>query len=94
MNNYESIFIMNSNITEEQRKEVISKIEKFISDKGEITKKDDLGVKKLAYEIKKQSTGYYYVIEFKSKSEVIAELERIFRITDEILKFIVVRNDD
>ena len=47
----------------------------------------------LAYEVKKQNQGYYYVINFELKSEDIYELERIYRITDEILKFIVVRKE-
>lgn len=94
MNKYETVFIMNTEVTEQRRKEVVEKIESYISENGEITKVDDMGVRRLAYEVKKQKQGYYYVIEFKTKPENITELERIFRITDEVLKFIVVRQDD
>ena len=54
----------------------------------------ELGKKKLAYEIRKQNEGIYYLFEFESDPDFIKELERIYRITDEIMKFIVVRKDD
>lgn len=94
MNKYETVILINDTLTEEQRKSVISKIENFIQKNGKIIKRDDIGSRKIAYEIKKQNTAYYYVIEFNAKPETIYELERIYRITDEILKFIVVRQDN
>ena len=53
-----------------------------------------MGDKKLAYEVRKHTQAFYYIINFESNPEFIAELERIYRINDEILKFIVVRQDD
>ena len=50
-----------------------------------------MGKRKLAYEIKKQQEGIYEVINFESKPEAIAELERIYRITDDIMKYIIVK---
>lgn len=94
MNNYETIFIMNPNITEEQRKEVISKVEKYINENGKITNKKDIGKRKLAYEINKNSHGDYYLIELECEPKVIYELERIYRITDEIMKFITIKKDN
>ena len=93
MNKYESVIIMNSTYTEEQREKVINKIKDFITQNGEITKFEALGIKRLAYEVRKQKEGVYYVIEFNAESSVIAELERIYRITEEIIKFIVVKKD-
>ena len=52
------------------------------------------GMKKLAYDIKKNKEGNYVVINFEAKPELIKELERIYRITDEVIKFIVVRKDE
>lgn len=93
MKNYETIFIMKTDITQEQTNDVISKVEKYIKENGTITKTINYGKKKLAYEIKKQEHGYYYLIEFTAEPEAIPELERIYRITDEILKFMTIRKD-
>ena len=94
MNEYETIMIMNAEITDEQRNEVFCKIKKYITDNGNITNVNTLGLRKLAYEIRKHSQGYYYLIEFEAENNVIPELERLYRITDEVLKFIVVRKDN
>lgn len=94
MNNYETVFIMKGDITEEERKNTISRIEQCITKSGKITNIQDLGIKKLAYEVKKYAQGYYYSIDFQVEPKLIAELERIYRITDEILKFIVIRKDE
>lgn len=94
MNKYETVFILKNDITEEQIREKISKIEELIIKNGKITKTENLGLKKLAYEVKKYTQGNYYIIEFESEPELIKELEQIYRITEEILKFIVVRKDD
>ncbi len=91
MNKYETIMILDCTISEESRENAINKIKKYIESKGKIENTEDLGKKKLAYEVKKNKEGYYYIIEFMAEPESIAELERIYRITDEILKFIVVK---
>ncbi len=94
MNKYETVMILNSTISEESRNNAIEKVKNYIQENGEIEKTEDIGKRKLAYEIKKNKEGYYYIIEFMAEPESIVELERIYRITDEILKFIVVRKDD
>ena len=94
MNKYETVILINDTLTDEKKAEVIQKIENYITKNGEIISRENLGSKKMAYEIKKQKTAHYYIINFKTKSENITELERLYRITDEILKFIVVRRDD
>lgn len=94
MNKYETIMIIKDELTQEQKDAVIKKIEKYISENGKIESRESLGTKKLAYNIKNHKTGYYYIIEFESEPNSICELERIYRLTDEILKFIVVRKTD
>ncbi len=94
MNKYETIFLMKDNLTEEQKNTVTEKIKSYIDTNGKITKIDDLGIKKLAYEVKTYKQAHYYLIEFEAESSKIQELERIYRITDEILKFIVIRKED
>ena len=93
MNEYETIFLMSNKIKEEQRRNVIDKIKELISSNGQIDTTEDLGEKNLAYEIKKHKKAFYYVINFKSKPEFINELERNYRIREEILKFITVRKE-
>lgn len=94
MNKYETIFIMDSKITDEQKRLVINKIEEFITTNGKIMKAENIGIKKLAYKIRGHLTGDYYIIEFELEHTMISELERLYRMADEILKFIVVRKDD
>lgn len=95
MNKYETIFIISENCSEEQINNTIelirTKIESF--SKEPITL-ENLGKKKLAYEIRKNSYGTYVVINFETKPENIQELERIYRITEEIIKFITIRKEN
>ena len=94
MNSYETVFIIDDTIKEEQKKNVIARIENFINNNGKITHKETIGSRKLAYEIRKNKTGYYHIIKFKAKPNTIQELERTYRITDEVLKFIVVKQEN
>lgn len=94
MNKYETVIILKENITEEEQKTVINKIETFIKENGTLIKNEYMGKKKLAYEIKKNSYGHYYCITFESEPNAIYELQRIYRIIEEIIKFITVRLDN
>lgn len=94
MNKYESVIILDPNTTDDERKVIIENLKKVITDNnGLITKVEELGKKKLAYEIKKCKEGYYAVIYFEAEASVIAELERVYRIKDEIIKYITIKND-
>ena len=62
--------------------------------KGKLSEFKDLGKKKLAYEIRKNTEGRYILFEFACNSELISELERVYRITTEVIKFVVVRKDE
>lgn len=94
MNNYESVCILAPNITNEQVANMIVKIQNKIAEfaNGEINI-ENCGKKKLAYTIKNNKEGTYLVSHFKAKSEDISKLERFYRITDEIIKFLNVRED-
>lgn len=94
MNKYESVVIINSNTEEQGIKALIQKISDLINSDGKVESVEELGTKKLAYEIKKQKEGYYIVIKFEAKATLISELERIYRIADEVIKFIVVREEE
>lgn len=94
MNKYESVIIMGKNTKNNEGKSIITKIENLINENGKLTKTEEIGLRKLAYEIKGMKEGYYVVFYFESNFGFIQELERYYRTTDEILKFIVVRMDE
>ena len=94
MNKYESVVIINSNTDEQGIKALIKKFSDLINSDGKVESVEEVGQKKLAYEIKKQKEGYYIIIKFEANPTLIAELERIYRIGDEVIKFIVVREEE
>ena len=94
MNKYESIIIIGQNVEEEARKAIITRFTDLINTEGKVSNVNEMGQRKLAYEIGKNTEGYYVLFEFEAKPELISELERNYRITDEIIKFIDVRTDE
>ena len=94
MNKYESVVIINPSLEVEAIKALIGKISDLINTNGRVISVEELGNKKLAYEIKKNREGYYVVFKCEAKPELIAELERVYRITDEVIKFIVVKEEE
>ncbi len=94
MNKYESVVIVNPNLEEESIKALINKFSDLINTDGKVNSVEELGKKKLAYEIKKQKEAFYVVFKFEANPALIAELERNYRITDEVIKFIVVKEEE
>ena len=94
MNKYESIIIISQNVEEEGIKALISRFTDLINTEGKVSDVVEMGKRKLAYDIKKNKEGFYVLFNFEAKPELIAELERNYRITDEIIKFITVRKDE
>ena len=90
MNKYESIIIINPKLEEEAVNKLTDKFSKLINKDGKVEKVDMQGKKKLAYEVKKNKEGYYAVLYFEAKPELIAELERNYRITDDVIKFMTI----
>ena len=91
---YETVFIVNPELNEEAAKGMLEKFSAIITDNGgAIEKVDEWGKKKLAYLIEDYSEGYYYVVNFTAGAAVPAELDRVFNITDGILRSIVVKLD-
>ena len=72
MNKYESVVIVNPNLEEESIKNLEKKFSDLINTDGNVTSVEEMGKRKLAYEIKKQKEGFYFVIKFESKPELIA----------------------
>lgn len=94
MSKYESIIIINPNQDEQGIKNLIKKFTDLINKNGKVESVEEMGKKRLAYEIKKQKEGYYVLFNFDAEPSSIAELERNYRITDEIMKFIVVKKEN
>ena len=94
MNKYESVVIINPNVEENALKELIERFQTLINTDGKVEQVNELGKKKLAYEVKKNKEGYYVVYDFEANPSLIAELERNYRITDEVIKFIVVKKEN
>jgi len=89
---YETMFIVKPTLTEEETKAQIELVKANIEKNGgEIVSCDDMGTKQLAYEIEKQKRGYYFVIYFKAPTSSILELERNYRINEEIIRFIFIK---
>lgn len=92
MRKYETIFIVNPELTEEDTKSVIDKASGIVqSHGGEVLRIDEWGSRRLAYEIKKMSKGYYILLHFSGNSDVLSELERNFHLMDAVLKYQTVR---
>ena len=91
MNKYESVIIINPNCTEEALKALESKFTGLINKNGKVESVQNMGKKKLAYDIKKNSEAFYMLLNFDAEPSSIAELERNYRITDDVLKFIVIK---
>ena len=94
MSKYESVIIINPNVDEEGIKALISRFSDLINTDGKVEKVDELGKRKLAYEVKKNAEGFYVVFYFEANTSLIAELERNYRITDEVIKFMTIKQED
>ncbi len=91
---YETVFIATPVLSESQVKEAAAKYTKYITDKGgEIVSEENWGLKQLAYPINKKTTGFYYLIEFKADTQVIAKLETQYRRDERIIRFLTFAMD-
>ncbi|RXJ95081.1 30S ribosomal protein S6 [Malaciobacter molluscorum] len=92
LKHYETMFILKPTLTEEETKAQIEVVKSNIEKNGgEIVSFDDMGTRQLAYEIEKNKRGYYFVIYFKAPANAILELERNYRINEQILRFIFIK---
>ena len=95
MRRYETIFIVKPNVAEDEIEAITGKATATIEgDGGTILRINNWGLKKLAYLIKKESQGYYVYLDYAGIPVSVAEIERIFRIDDRILKYLTVKLSD
>ena len=93
MTNYEVMFIIDPTLEDAKKDAVVETFQGIIAADGEVEKVDVWGVKKLAYPIEKKEEGYYVVIEFKASPELPKELDRRLRISDNVIRHIIINND-
>ncbi len=91
--NYEAMVIINASLDEEKRNAIISRLKDLLESNGKLDKFNEWGTRKLAYEIDYITEGYYILIEFSSSPEFPQELERIMKITDGILRYLVIKKE-
>jgi len=89
MNNYETVFILNPVLSEDQAKDTVEKFVKVLTKaKAEILNNEQWGLKKMAYPINKKSTGFYNLIEFSADPGVINTLETEYRRDESVMRFL------
>jgi len=94
MRHYENLVIVKPTLTAEEIQSNISAIEEVItSNGGEIAATSPMGMRKLAYPINKSERGYYHVIYYTVAPSAISEIERRFRINEELLRFVTIKYD-
>lgn len=93
-NLYETIFIVNNTLGEEAIKALVEKFTTLISSNGEIQSVNEWGVRRLAYPIDDYTEGYYVLVKFTSGADFPAELDRIYNITDGILRSLIVKCEE
>ena len=95
MRRYETIFITHPELSEEELSELQQKVNSILgSYKGDLIKFDDWGTKKLTYEIRKNSRGHFFLMDYLAGTDLIRELERNLRLNDRVLRFQTVRTGD
>lgn len=94
INKYETIFIIDRDKTEEETNAIIEKFKSLIASAGEIESIDVWGKHKLAYAIDDKNEGFYVLVNFSAKPEFPKELDRVYGITEGIVRSIIVRKDE
>ena len=94
INKYETIFVLDSTKTEDEITALVEKFKSLIEANGEIESVDEWGKRRLAYPINDLTEGYYVLINFKSGTDFPAELERVYGITEGVIRDIVIKSED
>lgn len=94
MRKYEVMYIIRPDLEQEQIQATVEKFQGIITNNGgEITKHDVMGKRRLAYEINKFRDGHYVLVNFNATPEVVAELDRVMKISDEIIRYLIVNDE-
>jgi small subunit ribosomal protein S6 len=91
MNKYECLFIIDPELGEENIQALVEKFKNLLETSAQLENIDEWGKRKLAYEVADRNEGYYVLADFSAESDFPRELERIFKITDGILKYLIIK---
>lgn len=92
---YETIYILKPDLEEDLREEIQERIAGIINDnQGEILETEVWGTKRLAYEVKDYTSGFYTLINFKGEADLVNELERNYKIIDGVIRYLIIKKDD
>ena len=95
MNKYEVAVVVTAQITDEERAAVVEQGKAYIARRGgNVTEVEDWGKRRLAYEIAKQSEGYYYFVKVDAEPTMSVELEKDLRIMENVLRYLIVREEE
>ena len=95
MNKYEIMFIVKADLSEEEVGSTVKSFEKVLTDMGaKIVKSQDLGQKKLAYEIKKQVRGYYHLLNVECESKAVKEFDRRALIDEKVIRHLIIKEEN
>ncbi len=94
MNHYETVFIMNPVLSEDQVKETVKKYTDYLKkNKSEIVSEENWGLKKLKYSIQKKKSGFYYLIEYKCDGDILSNMDVEFKRDEAVLRWLTVKLD-
>jgi small subunit ribosomal protein S6 len=92
MRNYEMALVVRPDLEDEQVEEFQERLEKLITSyQGEIIEQDDWGKRRLAYNVRDYREGFYFFVNFKGTPELAKELDRVLKIADQVLRFMILR---
>lgn len=95
MNYYEHIFIVDAQLPDDVIQEKVKKFQGVVSENGgEILYLEEWGTRRLAYEIRKKTQGYYVFMQFSAPPTMIRELERVLRLDESILRYLTILIDE
>lgn len=94
MRDYETLYIINPTLEEDEIKNVVEKFKTLIQKNGgEVTDINEWGKRRLAYTVKNMNEGYYVLMQIKAEPAVVQDLERVFKITDEVIRYLITKQE-
>ncbi len=92
---YETVFILPSDSDEGKKRDILDRLDGVVEKGGGIRiKREDWGVRRLAYPVKNQPKGHYFLLDFVGTAQIVAELERHMRMIEDVHRFLTVKTDD
>ena len=94
MNKYELVVVLNGSLEDDERSAAMERVNGYITRfGGNVTKVDEWGKKKLAYEIQKMSEAFYNIVYFEAPQDAPAQIEDNIRIMEQVIRFLIVKQE-